>query len=151
MGPQPSRVLLRRGGILGSVPAVDVLDDTFVRAQVRDVLAGTRAGWSGWLPDLVLVVAQDRGAAGLRWVATTRARRAAAAVTLRGTAEVWLEPVPGGTVVHLYVRLDLPPERGGAQGLRDRRGRGRLPDRVRRTWKRGLNQVKDQLEGEGAA
>ncbi len=61
---------------------------------------------------------------------------------MAGTAEVWLEPVEPGTVVHLYVRLEPSVARAV-----DRHAR-RLPDRVRRTWKRGLNRSKDVLEGE---
>lgn len=121
------------------MPAVDVLDDTFVRADPDRVRAATRARWEDWLPDLALVVTEERGVKGVRWAAGT-ARGADAGMA--GTAEVWLEAVEPGTVVHLYVRLDPS---GGPVAVRRAR---RLPDRVRRTWKRGLNRSKDVLEGE---
>ncbi len=121
------------------MPAVDVLDDTFVRAAPDQVRAATRVRWEGWLPDLSLLVDEDRGVKGVRWVAGTGARTPAG---MTGTAEVWLEAVRPGTVVHLYVRLD--PSGGPAAGRLARR----LPDRVRRTWKRGLNRSKDIMEGE---
>lgn len=126
----------------GHVPLVDVLDDTFVRLPAAAVRARTGTSWTGWLPDLRLGVEQDRGAKGVRWVAAS-----AAAPRLAGSAEVWLEPVPQGTVVHLYVRLD--PVAPLVRGSSVRRAR-RLPDRVRRTWKRGLHDVTDQLAAEGA-
>lgn len=134
------------------MPAIDVLDDTFVRAAPGEVLAATASRWPGWLPDLALVVREERGVKGVRW----SARSVTTSVTMQGTAEVWLEPVATGTVVHLFVRLDpldpgpdqgRPPGRGGAAGRRARD----LPDRVRRAWKRGLNQSKDVLEGETRA
>lgn len=125
----------------GCVPLVDVLDDTFVRLPPAAVRALTASAWTGWLPDLRLGVEEDRGVKGVRWVASS-----ATAPRLAGTAEVWLEPVPQGTVVHLYVRLD--PEAPLVRGSALRRAR-RLPDRVRRTWKRGLHDVTDQLAAEG--
>ncbi|MGJ7441402.1 hypothetical protein [Aquipuribacter sp. MA13-6] len=128
------------------MPAVDVLDDTFVRAAPGVVRAATSALWSGWLPDLALVVREDRGVKGVRWTA----RSAAADAPLQGTAEVWLEPVAAGTVVHLYVRLDPGP--GARSGPVPRRATGwrarDLPDRLRLRWKRGLHRSKDELEGE---
>mgnify|MGYP006873861716 CR=1 FL=1 len=50
-----------------------------------------------WLSALLgahLVVITE-GAKGVRWVSTGR---------LVGSMEIWLEPVPGGTLVHHYVR-----------------------------------------------
>ncbi|WP_380168598.1 hypothetical protein [Jannaschia sp. R86511] len=126
------------------MPLVDVLDDTFVRAGRAAVRHETGSLWGSWLPGLRLRVAEDRAEAGVRWSAVSRATARGSSADLAGTAEVWLEAVPGGTVVHLYVRLD--PARSGAArpGWRERR----LPDRLRVGWKRGLNRSKDLMEGE---
>lgn len=124
------------------MPLVDVMDDTFLRAP-RARVAGTSARWSAWLPDLDLRVHEDRGEKGVRWTATARP---GGEDRLHGSAEVWLEEVPGGTVAHLYVRLDPPASR--APGRRGARRARRLPDRLRRTWKRGLHAWKDSLEGD---
>ena len=127
---------------------MDVTDDTFLRAPRAAVRRDTSADWTGWLPDLELAVAQDRGEEGVRWRASCRG-----ADRCGGSAEVWLEDVPGGTVAHLYVRLDpSDPAAGeaGAATAADRTGRHarHLPDRVRRTWKRGLHAWKDSQEGD---
>lgn len=134
------------------VPAVDVLDDTFVRAAPGVVLAATTARWPGWLPDLELVVREDRGVKGVRWDAGSAGSSSRARARLRGTAEVWLEPVGAGTVVHLYVRLDPVPgsPSGATRGATGWRAQD-LPDRLRRGWKRGLHRSKDELEGESRA
>jgi hypothetical protein len=130
-------------GILVRVPDVDVLDDTFVRADRGAVRAQTGACWPGWLPALRLRLSEDRGDEGVRWLA-----EGADDPGLAGSAEVWLETVPGGTVVHLYVRL----QQAGSvpRGHRGARHAHRLPDRIRRTWKRGLHRWKDQAEGQWA-
>lgn len=134
------------------MPLVDVMDDTFVRAPRTAVLTATAPHWTEWLPALTLRVAEDRGEKGVRWLVTGCDRG-----RLTGTAEVWLEAVRGGTVVHLYVRLDPVvdevPGGGALAGAGEvtatpsvRRDRRRLPDRVRRTWKRGLHTSKDRIE-----
>ena len=124
------------------MPLVDVLDDTFVRRPTAVVRAATADRWPAWLPGLRLVPTVDRGPKGIRWTARSDG--------LAGTAEVWLEPVPGGTVVHLYVRLDPVPGLPARRGQVSRRARHarRLPDRLRRTWKRDLHRWKDSLEGD---
>ncbi|MFC3688396.1 polyketide cyclase / dehydrase and lipid transport [Aquipuribacter hungaricus] len=126
------------------MPLVDVVDDTFLRAPRRDVRGRTGTRWASWLPDLDLVVTEDRDEQGLRWSACTRPGRRTAA--LQGSAEVWLEEVAGGTVAHLYVRLD--PVAPGARAARSDRRARRLPDRLRRTWKLGLHGWKDGQEGD---
>jgi hypothetical protein len=102
----------------------DLADDTFVAVapgvvaeQVHDP-----ARWRSWWPDLSLTVVRDRGTEGVHW-------RVSGA--LEGTAEIWLEPVGDGTVVHFYLRA----------GLSD-------PARAARTvaWKRSVHRLKDQLE-----
>ena len=134
------------------------MDDTFLRAPRSEVRRGTSSSWITWLPDLHLVVSQDRGEEGVRWAATSRspggASRSHGGAWFSGSAEVWLEEVPGGTLAHLYVRLDpgrLDPVRldrtAGQEGGTGRHARY-LPDRVRRTWKRGLHAWKDSQEGD---
>jgi len=85
----------------GRVPQVDVVDETFIVAPPRTVAAAFAdpAAWRRFWPDLVLAAYADRGAEGLRW--TVRG-------ALTGTMEVWLEPVLDGTVVHYFLRADLP-------------------------------------------
>lgn len=127
------------------MPAVDVTDDTFIRVRRGDVASFTGRRWVTWLPLLQLDLAAERGDNGVRWSA------AAASGGLRGSAEVWLEAIPAGTVVHLYVRLAPSPAAAPGPVARRRRARHarRLPDDVRRAWKRELHRWKDHLEGGG--
>lgn len=85
------------------VPAVDVIDETFL-AVPPDTVAAAFAdpgAWRRFWPDLDLEVYADRGAQGLRW--TVRG-------ALVGTMEVWLEPVLDGTVLHYFLRADFPEQ-----------------------------------------
>jgi hypothetical protein len=91
------------------VDGEDLADDTYVAAAPT------------W-PDLRLRVREDRGAEGLRWEVTG---------ALTGTAEIWLEPVGDGTVVHFYLRSGL------GERARERR---------RVAWKRAVHRLKDELE-----
>jgi hypothetical protein len=87
--------------MLLSVPAVDVIDETFL-AVPPDTIAAAFAdprAWRRFWPDLDLEVYADRGAQGLRW--TVRG-------ALVGTMEVWLEPVLDGTLLHYFLRADFP-------------------------------------------
>jgi hypothetical protein len=84
------------------VPAVDVIDETFLAvppATVAKAFADPES-WRRFWPDLVLEVYADRGEEGLRW--TVRG-------ALVGTMEVWLEPVLDGTVLHYFLRADPRP------------------------------------------
>ena len=86
---------------LGGVSALDVVDETFLAAPPAAVaarMAGERR-WRDWWPDLRLTVVHDRGPQGVRWTV---------AGALRGTMEIWLEPVLDGTVLHLFLRSELP-------------------------------------------
>lgn len=117
------------------VGRVDVVDDTFVRGAAEDVRAALDArglpdpGATGWPRGCGVGEVEDRGPKGVRWVSTGR---------LVGSMEIWLEPVPGGTLVHHYVR-----------------GAGRHPWRSPATlardhtvgWKRLVHEVKDEIEG----
>jgi hypothetical protein len=83
------------------VPHLDLVDETFIAVPpklVATVFAEPTA-WRGFWPDLVLEVYADRGDAGMRW--TVRG-------ALVGTMEVWLEPMLDGTLLHYFLRADLP-------------------------------------------
>jgi hypothetical protein len=118
------------------VPALDIADDTFV-ARPPEVVAtavGDPRAWPRWWPDLQLTVTRDRGVKGVQW---------AVGGALTGSMEVWLEPVPGGTVVHWYLRADAP---AGQRRLTDRRLRRSREARVL-AWKVTAFTLKDGLEG----
>lgn len=80
---------------------MDVIDETFLAVPPGTVAtAFTDPGaWRRFWPDLLLEVYADRGDEGLRW--TVRG-------ALVGTMEVWLEPVLDGTLLHYFLRADLP-------------------------------------------
>lgn len=114
------------------MPALDLIDETFVAAPPARVAAVVRdpARWRAWWPDLRLGVFQDRGDAGVRW----NVRGA-----LSGSMEVWLEPYADGVILHHYVRCDpASASRPGALA-RERRRRQKHAKRV--FWA-----VKDELE-----
>jgi hypothetical protein len=125
------------------VPAVDLVDETFVVAD-RAVLAAVVADparWRAWWPDLALTVFMDRGLDGIRW---------SAAGAWTGSLEIWLEQVGDGVLVHHYARLDpvgrdgLPrPEPTDPAGWR-RAARARAARA--RAWKRTVWALKDDLE-----
>jgi hypothetical protein len=141
-------------GIVGAVH-LELGDETFIAAERRLVAAvvGDPGRWPLWWPDLSLEVLRDRGDKGRQWRLTG---------TIGGTAEIYLEPWHDGTVVHLFLRLEVPdgtraaPGRG-SRAVPDRRSRavpgrgsrvvpGRAEDEWRRAWKRTIHQVKDELE-----
>jgi hypothetical protein len=107
------------------VDGEDLADDTFIAAPPAALarLVSDPARWRAWWPDLSLVTERDRGRSGRQW-------RVAGALT--GTAEIWLEPVGDGTVLHFYLRA----------GLSDRARAARAT-----AWKRSVHAVKDELEG----
>jgi hypothetical protein len=113
-------------------PPVDIADETYVRAAPSVVarVVGDPGSWIRWWPDLVPRVTRDRGVKGRQWAVTGG---------VRGSMEVWLEPVGPGTVVHWYLRA-VPPGRRSPRRLR------RLAERRRRAWKRSMFELKDRLE-----
>lgn len=122
-----------------SAPVIDVVDETFVRAEPHVVRAaleeldeqgGLDILWRGVRREL----AQDRGAKGVRWWAHGE---------VTGRVELWLEEVPGGTIVHHFLHGEQQLRRRGWQQLR---GRG-WEQRHRRRWKSGVHEIKDRLEG----
>lgn len=86
---------------LWGVSSLDVVDETFLAvppARVATALARS-ARWRAWWPDLALHLHDDRGPAGLRWQVTGR---------VSGSMEVWLEPMLDGTVLHYFLRVQVP-------------------------------------------
>jgi hypothetical protein len=81
------------------VPSVDVIDETFLAvppARVAPIFADP-AAWARFWPDLACEVIADRGLEGMRWTVDG---------ALRGSMEVWLEPMLDGTCVHYYLRAE---------------------------------------------
>ena len=116
-------------------PLIDVADDTYLRVAptVLAPLVADSAWWIRWWPDLVPHVTRDRGVKGQQWTVTG---------ALRGSMEIWLEPVVAGTVVHWYLRVDPARSRVARSRRRVRRERER---RVR-AWKSDMYALKDRLE-----
>jgi hypothetical protein len=114
------------------VPLVDLADDTFVVAPAALLAPLCGAPGAPWWPDLTLDTTRDRGVKGRQWAVTG---------ALAGTAEIWLEPLGDGVVVHLYLRAD-PVGQGQWSPRRVQR------ERTRRTlaWKRHVHALKDSLE-----
>ncbi|QFZ17437.1 polyketide cyclase / dehydrase and lipid transport [Saccharothrix syringae] len=83
------------------VPSVDVVDETFIAVPPAAVAAAFAppGSWRDFWPDLTLDVYADRGIQGLRWTVGG---------ALVGTMEVWLEAVLDGTLLHYFLRADLP-------------------------------------------
>jgi hypothetical protein len=106
------------------VDGEDLADDTFIAAPPAAVarLVADPARWQAWWPDLTLVTERDRGPSGRHW-------RVSGA--LSGSAEIWLEPVGDGTVLHFYLRTALSDRARAARTI---------------AWKRSVHAVKDELE-----
>jgi hypothetical protein len=113
------------------MPVVDLADETFVLAPpaVLAPLVHDPGLWRAWWPQLRLTVARDRGERGLCWTVSG---------ALQGTAEIWLEPCRGGTVLHVYLRADP---------ARAERRRRRLDHRYTVALKCQVWALKDWVEG----
>ena len=113
-------------------PVIDVADDTFLRVppEVLAPIVADSGWWIRWWPDLVPHVTRNRGVEGQQWSVSG---------ALRGSMEIWLEPVAGGTVVHWYLRVDP------ARAMR-RRTLRRARERRIRSWKSDMYALKDRLE-----
>jgi ribosome-associated toxin RatA of RatAB toxin-antitoxin module len=126
------------------MPSIDIACDDLVVAEPAYVAArlADRGLWRAWWPGLELTPYEERGLEGVRWTV---------AGELVGTAELWLEPVRDGVVVHWYLRAE-PPGRLGVRRLRklrasyvagyrkqlwrfkDEMEQGRAPGVARRGW-----------------
>lgn len=125
------------------MPTVDLVDETFLVVD-RAVLAAevaTPARWREWWPHLTLEVFMDRGVQGVRW----NVRGA-----LVGSAEVWLEAVGDGVVLHHYLRVDPADGPLDVATARGRRRADRLRDRHARAWKRTVWALADRLDEQRA-
>lgn len=90
------------GGLLDTcqVASIDIADETFVVA-LPDTVASYISDpqrWQSWFQGLSLSVVEDRGVQGVRWLVTG---------DVAGTAEIWVEPVGDGVVMHLFLRGEL--------------------------------------------
>ena len=88
------------------MPALDVVDETFVLASVaelRDHFCDEKA-WKALGFDLHCY--DDRGDKGKRWTLSG---------SLTGTAEVWLEPSHDGVIVHVYLQADAVSQHSKAR------------------------------------
>lgn len=123
------------------MPAVDLIDETFVVAPPATVaaLVRDRRRWRTWWPDLTLSVFQDRGEAGVRWSITG---------ALVGSMEVWLEAWADGVIVHYYLRADptVPGSRTQMLAVPARRAAAETRRRALRA-KAIFWRLKDDLEG----
>jgi hypothetical protein len=119
--------------MLGNVPELDLVDETYIAAEPARVALRFRdpASWPHWFPGLTMSVFMDRGDAGVRWSVAGR---------LLGSAEVWLEPVAGGTLLHYYLRVDLVDGSSSVRAIDRARRREAL------AWKRRVFALKDELE-----
>jgi hypothetical protein len=122
------------------MPAIDVVDSTWFAARPAAVaaLVAEPGNWRRWWPDLTLEVDEWRGEKGIRWLV---ASVDGAGRGLAGSAEVWLEPMFEGVVVHFFLRLDPGPGRT----LRRRR-RERITHCYRTRTKQAFWRLADQLD-----
>jgi hypothetical protein len=122
------------------VPCIDVVDSTWFAARPATVaaLVAEPANWRRWWPELTLEVDEWRNHKGVRWSVPAVA---GAGAGLAGSAEVWLEAMFEGVVVHFFLRLDPPP--GQSLG---RRRRERIAHEYRRRTKQAFWALADQLD-----
>lgn len=122
------------------MPCVDVVDSTWFAARPATVaaLVAEPANWRRWWPDLTLEVDEWRNQKGVRWLVPAVAGVGAG---LAGSAEIWLEPMFEGVVVHFFLRLDPP----AGQSLGGRRQQ-RIADAYRRRTKQAFWTLADQLD-----
>lgn len=136
--------------MLGDVPMIDLMDETFVLAPRASAAAiiGDRARWRAWWPGLIPVVYLDRGLDGMRWTVSGE---------LVGSAEIWLEAWSDGVILHYYLRAD-PTVPGSSTRARPApvtaRGQRQVQELSRRhavRWKRHAWAIKDELESSHVA
>lgn len=126
--------------MLGAVPAIDVVDSTWIAARPATVAAivAEPANWRRWWPQLTFEVDEWRNEKGVRWLIPAVS---GAGAGLGGSAEVWLEPMFDGVVAHFFLRLDPPAGRR----LGSRRAE-RLAAAYRRCTKQAFWALADRLD-----
>jgi hypothetical protein len=122
------------------VPAIDVVDSTWFAARpaVLAAIVAEPGNWRRWWPQLGLEVDEWRGDKGVRWSVISAG---GGAQSLCGSAEVWLEPMFDGVVVHFFLRLDPPPGHRLSQ-----RSCRRVTHRYRLRTKQAFWALADQLD-----
>lgn len=118
-----------------------MIDSTWLAAPPAAVapIVADSTRWAAWWPSLPLRITERRGRQGVRWIAGPVSDRGGRSLT--GTAEVWLQPSCGGTVAHVFLRLD--PADGRAMS---RRRAARVESALRRDTKRAFWALADQLD-----
>jgi len=98
--------------LFAAVASVDVVDETFLVVPPAVLAAAFSApsSWPRFWPDLILEVYLDRGEQGLRWTVGG---------ALVGTMEVWLEPMLDGTLLHYFLRAEVPGDPSAKRALRE--------------------------------
>jgi hypothetical protein len=122
-------------------PQIDVVDSTWLGARVQTVAAivAEPANWHRWWPGLEVSVDELRNDKGVRW--NVRSVAAGQDVGLAGTAEIWIEPMAEGVVLHFFLRLDPAP----GQVLTRRRAE-QISEEYRRHSKRAFWALGDHLD-----
>ena len=127
------------------MPTVDIVDESYIvvpRGVVAAVVGESRR-WRVWWPDLDLEVFLDRGEEGMAWTV---------AGPLVGSAEIWLEELPRGVIVHYYLRAEptVPGTTTQPRPMPDSPRARRHVEALRREhvlhWKRAMWALKDELE-----
>jgi ribosome-associated toxin RatA of RatAB toxin-antitoxin module len=115
------------------MPSIDIACDDLVVAEPAYVARrlADPALWRAWWPGLHLTPYEERGLRGVRWSVEG---------DVHGTAELWLEQVRDGVVVHWYLRAD-PPSPAGPRRLR------KLQREYVAGYRRHLWSFKDEVEG----
>lgn len=110
---------------------LDLINETFIGAPAESLVTALcdERTWSEWFTDLSLHCFDDRGVHGKRWTVDGG---------LVGTAEIWLEQIPAGTVVHAFLQADPRP-----RTRRSRASRARLEKRYAHRLKTLIVAVKD--------
>ncbi|WP_370619140.1 hypothetical protein [Mumia sp. Pv 4-285] len=115
------------------MPVVDVIDQTYVAVPPRLLVDAmcSESAWSTVLPKIELRCFDDRGDLGRRWRVSGE---------LDGTAEVWLEAMPEGTVVHVFLQADP------ADATTSTRAGRRIDRTYHERLKRWVTHVRDSLD-----
>jgi hypothetical protein len=114
---------------------LELVDETFLAATPDVVYRAyrERCAAQAWWPDWSLTVFMDRGQKGTRWSVSGPVDGRAAV----GSAEIWLEPVLDGVVLHHFLRLDVAATP---------RCCARAARRYAVAWKQQMAAFKDDLE-----